>query len=81
MTQPNLSDSFTPALSDSEQPPFQQSETPIPSERLTLINQSALQENEVIRVELYAEMPLFHRQTVVRENLPIEHYLADQTTD
>ncbi len=84
MTQPNPSanpsNSITPALSDSE-PPFKQSETISDSENLILLNRSTLQEKEVIRVELYAEMPLIHRQAVVRENLPIKQYLAKQPTD
>ena len=80
MTQPNPSDSITPVLSNSE-PLFKQSEAVSDSENLILLNRSTLQENEVIRVELYAEMPLIHRQTVVRENLPIKQYLAEQPTD
>ncbi|MBM0740520.1 DUF2382 domain-containing protein [Phormidium sp. CLA17] len=80
MTQPNLSDNLIQVLSNSELP-IQQAETTSPSESLILMNQSTLQENEVIRVELYTEIPVIHRQTVVRENVPIKQYLAEQKTD
>lgn len=85
MTQPHPADSIAPVLSDSE-PLFKQGQIKQPeiisdSENLILLNRSTLQENEVIRVELSAEMPLIHRQTVVRENLPISQHLAKQPTD
>jgi stress response protein YsnF len=51
--------------------------TTTPSEGLIFINQSTLQEDDLIRIELYADKPLIYRQTVVRETVPIKKYVTE----
>lgn len=82
MTQPNLSDTLIQILSSAKQL-FKQAGTTSPAEDL-ITNRPTLQENEVIRIELYAEVPQLHRQ-VIQENVPIKQsikqYLAEHPTD
>ncbi len=79
MTQPSRSDSLIQMVPDADQP-FTPTGTISHAEHLIVIDRpTTLQENEVIRLELYAEMPQLHRQ-VIQERASVKHYLAEQPT-
>ncbi len=68
-----------PRSPDSDQTSQSEIANPISSQRLEVGNN--MQEGEVIRIELYEEIPTIHRETVIREKVQIKKIAKTEPSD